>query len=129
MGPDADTQKGQPSLWRAALFGLCPQCGGAGIFAAPAEFQERCAACGLDVARFGTGNRLAAFLTLIATALLIVIALGIDGLLRPPLWLQAILWIPLTMATVIYGLRLGKMARLMARLEKSRDAGEGRGHD
>ncbi len=117
-------KKGQPPLWRAALFGLCPECGASTLFDGPVKFEERCRVCALDYSRYNVGDGPAAFLTLIIGALLIAIALTLDAALRPPLWVHVILWVPLTAAAVVYGLRVGKAALLAS--EHQRKAAEGR---
>ena len=118
------SQKGQPPVWRAALFGLCPDCGAKTLFDGPVRFRAKCASCGLDYGRYNVGDGPAAFLTLIIGALLIAIALTLDAVVRPPLWVHIILWVPLTAAAVIYGLRVGKGALLAS--EHQRQAAEGR---
>ena len=108
-------QKGQPPVWRAALFGLCPECGAPTLFDGPVRFRAKCESCGLDYGRYNVGDGPAAFLTLIIGALLIAIALTLDAMVRPPLWVHIILWVPLTAAAVVYGLRVGKGALLASR--------------
>ncbi len=120
---DEPTQKGQPPVWRAAFFGLCPECGAPGLFEGAASFRERCPSCGLDSGQYNVGDGPAAFLTLIIGALLIALALGVDAAFRPPLWVHVILWVPLTAAAVLYGLRVGKAALLAS--EHQRQAAEG----
>ena len=88
------------------------------------RFRDRCPSCGLDYGRYNVGDGPAAFLTLIIGALLIALALGLDAALHPPLWLHAILWIPLTIAAVLYGLRVGKAALLAS--EHQRQAAQGK---
>lgn len=123
--PDGDdTQKGQPPVWRAALFGLCPECGAPTLFDGPVKFRERCGACGLDYGAYNVGDGPAAFLTLIIGALLIVLALTLDSVFAPPLWVHVVLWVPLTAAAVVYGLRLAKGALVAS--EHQRKAAEGR---
>jgi len=121
---DDQHQKGQPPVWRAALFGLCPECGAPTLFDGPVKFRAKCESCGLDYGRYNVGDGPAAFLTLIIGALLIAIALTLDAMVRPPLWVHIILWVPLTAAAVIYGLRVGKGALLAS--EHQRQAAEGR---
>ena len=116
--------KGQPPVWRAALFGLCPECGAKTLFDGPVQFLGKCDSCGLDYGRYNVGDGPAAFLTLIIGALLIAVALTLDAVVRPPLWVHVILWIPLTAAAVVYGLRVGKGALLAS--EHQRQAAEGR---
>ncbi len=123
--PDStDIQTGQPPIWRAALFGLCPECGASTLFDGPVKFQDSCRACGLDYWRYNVGDGPAAFLTLIIGALLIVLALTLDSLVQPPLWVHVILWAPLTAVAVVGGLRVAKGALLAS--EHQRQAAEGR---
>ena len=117
-------QKGQPPVWRAALFGLCPECGEPTLFDGPVKFRAKCGSCGLDYGRYNVGDGPAAFLTLIIGALLIAMALTLDAVVRPPFWVHVVLWVPLTAAAVVYGLRVGKGALLAS--EHQRQAAEGR---
>ena len=121
---DNPKQEGQPPVWRAALFGLCPECGAPTLFDGPVKFRAKCDSCGLDYGRYNVGDGPAAFLTLIIGALLIALALTLDFALNPPLWVHILLWVPLTVAAVVYGLRLAKGALLAS--EHQRRAAEGR---
>lgn len=126
--PDTgNIQKGQPPVWRAALFGLCPECGEPTLFDGPVQFHDRCTGCGLDYGRYNVGDGPAAFLTLIIGALLIVLAISLDFAVNPPLWVHVLLWVPLTAASVVYGLRLAKGALIAS--EHQRQAAEGRRTD
>jgi uncharacterized protein (DUF983 family) len=116
--------KGQPAIGEAALFGLCPRCGGKTLFAGLTAFAPRCTACGLDFAKFNVGDGPAAFLTLIVGAIIVGLALWVQLSFEPPWWVHAILWVPLTIAGVIGGLRLAK-AWLLAS-EYRQQAGEQR---
>ncbi len=124
MTTDDQAQKGQPPIWRAAFFATCPECGAPGLFERGVKFRERCASCGLDFNRYNVGDGPAAFLTLIVGALLIAAALTLDTMLNPPFWLHVVLWVPLTIVAVVYGLRVGKAALLAS--EHQRQAAEGR---
>jgi len=119
--------KGQPGLVPAALLGLCPRCGARTLFAGVAQFADRCRACGLDFTSFNVGDGPAAFLTLIIGALVTALAIGLELTAHPPFWLHVVLWIPLTAAAVVWGLRAGKGALLAAeyqRAQKPDGAGE-----
>ena len=124
MAKGDNIKKGQPPVWRAALFGLCPDCGAKTLFDGPVKFRATCDECGLEYGRYNVGDGPAAFLTLIIGALLIAIALTLDAVVRPPLWVHVILWVPLTAAAVVYGLRVGKGALLAS--EHQRQAAEGK---
>lgn len=78
----------------------------------------------MDRGRYNVGDGPAAFLTLIIGALLIALALTLDFAVNPPLWVHVLLWVPFTVAAVIYGLRVGKAALLAS--EHQRHAAEGR---
>ncbi len=117
---------GQPGIISAALFGLCPKCGGRTLFTGVASFAPRCRACGLDYSTFNVGDGPAAFVTLIIGALITAMALMVEVSWHPPFWVHIAMWVPLTGAGVIWGLRAGKAALLAA--EYQRQAGEaGRG--
>ena len=123
--PDSEQhQKGQPPVWRAALFGLCPECGAPTLFDGPTKFAPRCRACGLDYSTYNVGDGPAAFLTMIIGALIVAAAIAVDFAFEPPLWVHVLLWVPITAAAVVYGLRVGKAALLAS--EHQRKAAEGR---
>lgn len=88
------------------------------------QFHSKCEACGLDYGRYNVGDGPAAFLTLIIGALLVALALALDAAVQPPLWVHVVLWVPLTAAAVVYGLRVAKGALLAS--EHQRQAAEGR---
>ena len=98
----------------AALFGLCPRCGSRTLFAGWTRFADRCSACGLDLTRFNVGDGPAAFLTLIVGAVVVILALWLQLAATPPWWLHVLLWVPLTVAGVILGLRVAKGALLVS---------------
>ena len=122
QAPDNQTE-GQPGIALAALSGSCPKCGARTLFDGLANFAPRCRACGLDFSQFNVGDGPAAFLTLIIGAVIVILALVVDSAFQPPMWVHALLWIPLTAALVIGGLRGCKAWLLIA--EYRRSAGEG----
>ena len=124
MPGDFAPLKGQPGIARAALFGLCPRCGAKTLFGGVARFAPSCRACGLDFGRFDVGDGPAAFLILIVGALVCALAIALQLAAEPPLWVQALIWIPITTALVILGLRISKAA-LVASEFRNR-SGEGR---
>ena len=78
------------------------------------RFAERCRACGLDLTGFNVGDGPAAFLTMIVGALVVALALALQLSAEPPWWVHAALWIPLTVAGVVLGLRVVKAALLQS---------------
>ncbi len=92
------------------------------MFAGVASFAPRCTACGLDYAGFNVGDGPAAFLTMIVGAVILLLALWLHFTVGAPMWVIALLLVPLTAALVVWGLRVGKAALLAA--EFQRRAGE-----
>lgn len=113
---------GQPSLIEAAALGLCPRCGAKTLFARGITFADRCRACGLDFSGFNVGDGPVAFLTLILGGLIVGLALWLELSVEPPFWVHAIIWIPVTVGLVWFGLRVSKAALLVS--EYRRGAGE-----
>jgi uncharacterized protein (DUF983 family) len=122
--PEQPHVKGQPGIASAALFALCPQCGARTLFDGVAKFAPSCRACGLDFSSFNVGDGPAAFLTLIIGALVVVLALTVELKWHPPFWVHALLWVPLTIGAVIWGLRAGKAALLAAEFRRKAGAAE-----
>ena len=122
LGPDQT--KGQSGMFRAALLGLCPRCGDTTLFEAPARVALKCSNCELDLGALERGGRFAGVLTALVAIILIMIAYAIEATLRPPLWLQAAFWAPVTVGLVIYSLRLFKTTLLYASFERMTDGEE-----
>jgi uncharacterized protein (DUF983 family) len=117
----------EPSPLAAAVGGLCPRCGARTLFSGTVRFADRCSACGLDFTRYNVGDEPAALLTLVLGAVVVGLAVTIQLAWGPPLWVQMLIWIPVTAAGVVLALRIAKAA-LMA-LEYRHRAGEGRLRD
>ena len=118
--------EGRPSIAKAALFGLCPQCGEKTLFAGLGRFAKKCGACGLDYSGFDVGDGPAAFLVMIIGALVIVLALIVDSAFRPPFLVHVVIWVPFTTALTVLSLRVAKAALLAAEYRnRAREAATG----
>ncbi len=115
-GPETrpKTNRGQSGILRAALLGLCPQCGAPTLFEAPARVALKCGHCECDLGALEGGGRFGGLVTALVAIVLIGIAYAVEAAFRPPLWLQAAFWAPVTVGTVIYSLRLFKTTLLYA---------------
>ena len=96
----------------AALKGLCPRCGATGLFRGWLDFADRCRVCGLDYGAFNVGDGPAAILTLVLGGLIVGVAIAIQLAWGPPIWLQLIVWLPITVVSVVGSLRIAKAALL-----------------
>lgn len=113
-----------PETAHAALRGLCPRCGAAGLFDGIIGFAPRCANCGLDYAQFNVGDGPAAFLIMIVGAIVTIAAIIVELSFSPPFWVHILLWIPITALLVVGLLRIAKAVLLV--LEYRNRAREGR---
>jgi uncharacterized protein (DUF983 family) len=119
-------KEGQPGIAKAALFGLCPQCGAKTLFAGAARFSDRCGNCGLDYAGFNVGDGPAALLTMFIGALIIILAIITDIAVRPPFWVHVIIWVPVTAALTLISLRVAKGALIASEYRnRAHEAGRG----
>ena len=117
-----ETNKGQPGIGQAALFGLCPRCGEKTMFDGVLAFSGKCSSCGLDYSRFNVGDGPAALVTLVVGTITVGLAIWLQLSVEPPWWVHALLWIPLTFALVIGLLRITKAGLLAS--EYGNDARE-----
>ena len=86
--------------------------------------KKECPACVLDYGMFDAGDGPAVFGILIVGAIVCGLALYVEFTFLPPLWVHAVLWIPLICILSGLFLRLSKSALLV--LQYRHKAGEGR---
>ena len=116
--------RGSVSPYVAGLTGRCPRCGQGKLFDGFLALRERCSACGLDYSFADAGDGPAVFVMFIAGFIVVGTALVVEIKYAPPLWLHAILWVPLILAVTLAPLRLLK--GLLIALQYHHDAAEGR---
>lgn len=113
-----------PDTARAAIRGLCPKCGAAGLFGGLVGFAPKCRVCGLDFSQFNVGDGPAAFLIMIVGAVVTILAVFVQLKFEPPFWVHVLLWVPITSMLVLGLLRIAKGALIV--LEYRNRAREGR---
>lgn len=81
-------------LLRLAISCKCPRCREGGLFRSRYDLAlaERCAVCGLDLAKNDSADGPAVFLIFILGFLLVPLALILDAAVSPPLWVHGVLW-------------------------------------
>lgn len=104
MTPDFD-------LVKQAFHCKCPRCGTGDLYreGLSLTLRDRCPSCGLDLAANDSADGPAVFLIFILGFLLVPLALLVDSLFSPPLWVHAVLW-----TVVALGLTLGALRPLKA---------------
>jgi uncharacterized protein (DUF983 family) len=103
--PDLHPSDALTSPWRAGLLCRCPRCGRGPLFAGLLTVAPLCAACGLDLAAQDSGDGPAVFVILVLGALVVGLALAVELMLSPPLWLHMVLWPPVILGGAIGLLR------------------------
>ena len=116
-----------PTVTESALRGLtckCPRCGRGKLFAGFLSLRPKCETCGLDYAFIDAGDGPAIFIIMIAGAIVVACALIVEIKYQPPLWVHAVLWVPLILVTTLWPLRA--MKSLLIALQFHHKAAPGR---
>jgi uncharacterized protein (DUF983 family) len=113
-----------PNPILAGLAGRCPRCGKGKMFAGFLGLRATCDVCGLDYSFADAGDGPAVFVILFAGFVVVGAALVTEVLYQPPIWVHAVLWLPLVLVTTILPLRL--MKGVLIALQYHHKAAEGR---
>ena len=114
------------SLFRAGLLCRCPRCGQGRLFTDFVHFlrvAETFETCGLDLRPEDSGDGPAVFVMFVTGPLVVTLAILLEVLLQPPLWLHALLWIPTVLISSIALLR--PLKAVLIALQYRHRAGEG----
>lgn len=86
----------------------CPRCRTGDLFAPGfmnMSLRNHCANCGLNLSKNDSADGPAVFLIFILGALLVPLALWVDAIFSPPLWLHALIWSVVALSMTIGALR------------------------
>ena len=108
----------------AGLRGRCPRCGNGPLFHGFIDLAPRCEVCGLDYGFASSGDGPAVFVTLIAGAIVVGLALWTDTAYEPPIWLLMALFLPLTLIVCLGMLR--PLKGMLIALQYANKAEQGR---
>ena len=84
------------SVARAALTCRCPRCGQGHLFSGILSIAPACTACGLDFSGFDTGDGFVVPILMVLGFIIAGGAIWLDMTYRPPLWVHALVWVPVT---------------------------------
>lgn len=89
--------------WRC----LCPRCRGASLYEGVFSFDVRefCPVCGLDLRRSDSADGPAVFLIFVLGFAVVPLALALEVIVHPPLWVQLALWTPVVLTVTLGVLR------------------------
>ena len=79
----------------AGVLGRCPRCGEGRLFRGLLTVAPACAACGLDLSAVDPGDGPAVFGMLIGGTIACFGLLFTEVGLHPPVWVEAVVWLPL----------------------------------
>ncbi len=117
----------QPSVspFKAGLACRCPRCGRGALFKGLLEVRPTCEVCGLDLTKADSGDGPAVFITLILGAVVVVLALLLESLISPAIWVHMALWPAAIVAGSIAMLRPAKALLIALQFKnKAEDTGQ-----
>ncbi|HEY1753539.1 MAG TPA: DUF983 domain-containing protein [Caulobacteraceae bacterium] len=121
------SQRGAAAPFIAGARGRCPNCGGGALFSGFLRVAPRCAACGFDLAKADSGDGPAVFVIFIAGFAAAFGILFTEVFVRPPIWVEFVIWLPVA-AVLCLGL-LRPMKGLMIAAQFANRASEAGRHD
>jgi len=93
---------------RLGLKGRCPRCGTGRLFTGLLSVTTECPDCALPISNKETADGPAFFVITLLGFLLTGLAVWVEIVYAPPLWLHLALWLPVTLASSLYLLRVCK---------------------
>ena len=89
---------GTLTAMKRGWFGRCPRCGEGPLFGRYLKMRSLCTACGLALEPYRADDAPAYFTILIVGHIVVPLVLAFERLAaEPPLWLHAVLWLPLSL--------------------------------
>lgn len=86
----------QQALLRGAML-KCPACGIGGLFRRYLKVADQCSHCGESLHHHRADDAPAYFTIVIVGHVVVSLVLMVEMAYRPPMWLHAALWLPLTL--------------------------------
>jgi len=120
---EVGAQRG-PNPFLAGLKGRCPNCGEGYLFEGFLKVSPRCEACGFDLRKADSGDGPAVFVILIAGFIAAFGVLFTEVALRPPIWVDIVVWLPAAALICLLLLRPTKGLMIAAQFaNKASEAG------
>jgi uncharacterized protein (DUF983 family) len=116
----------QPAVspYRAGLTCRCPRCGQGALFKGLLEVRPQCEVCSLDLSKADSGDGPAVFIILILGAVVVLLALLLESLIGPALWVHMAIWPVVIVAGSIWMLRPAKALLIALQFKnKAEDTG------
>ena len=114
----------EQSIMTTGLNGRCPRCGDGKLYQSLLKPVSRCAMCGLDMSFAEEGDGPAVLVILLLGGIIAGLALSLEYLVHPPIWIHIILWLPVTVFLSIFSLKA--MKGIMIAAQYKTKAAEGK---
>ena len=111
------------SISQTGLKGRCPRCGQGNLFSGFIKTADHCDRCNLDFEFIDSGDGPAIFVIFIVGFLAVVGVLMTEIMFTPPIWLNMMIWIPMTLFLCLIFLR--PLKGLLIAQQYKRKAAEG----
>lgn len=112
------------SPYSTGLGGRCPRCGEGKLFNGFITIADRCDHCGLDYDFADAGDGPAIFVMMIAGFIIVGAALWLEISYEPPMWVYAVIFLPLTLIVCLGMLR--PLKGVLVALQYANKAEQGR---
>jgi len=89
----------------AGALGRCPNCGEGPLFSGFLKVSPRCSKCGFDLAKADSGDGPAVFVIFIAGFIAAFGILFTEIAIRPPIWVEGVIWLPIAVLLCVGLLR------------------------
>lgn len=89
----------------AGLRCRCPRCGEGRLYKGLLTVASTCTVCGLDLSRHDSGDGPAVFAIFFLGFLVVPLALALESLAAPPIWVHMIVWPPVILGLAVAILR------------------------
>ena len=108
----------------AGALGRCPNCGEGPLFSGFLTVSPRCSKCGFDLAKSDSGDGPAVFVIFIAGFIAAFGILFTEIAIRPPIWVEGVIWLPIAVLLCVGLLRPFKGLMIAAQFaNKASEAG------
>lgn len=107
MSQQAGRSEGERPLQQSLLRGTllkCPACGEGALFGSYLKVNDQCSHCGEALHHHRADDAPAYFTIVIIGHVIVSLVLAVEMAYRPPLWLHAALWLPLTIVMALAAL-------------------------
>jgi len=96
------------SIYKISLLHKCPSCEKGGIYSSLLTVKDECEICGFALKEHDAGDGPAFFAMFIVGTIVTVLAVLLEFMYSPPLWMHFVIWTPVIIAMSVYLLKVMK---------------------